>query len=85
MMYDGLKLCNMVIKSKDSGDFLGGPVTMTASSQCRGPRSDPWSGNYIPHTSTESSHAATKDPADHNEDQRTHVPQLRQTQPNNNK
>ena len=27
------------------GDFLGDPGAKTLSSQCRGPRFDPWSGN----------------------------------------
>ena len=27
------------------GDFPGGPVGKTPSSQCRGPEFDPWSGN----------------------------------------
>ena len=26
-------------------DFPGGPVAMTLSSQCRGPKFNPWSGN----------------------------------------
>ena len=30
--------------------FPGGPVVKTLSSQCRGPRFNRWSGNYIPHT-----------------------------------
>ena len=41
-------------------DFSGGPVTKTPSSQCRGPGFNPWSGNWIPQATTESSHAATK-------------------------
>ena len=44
----------MSIKKK-YGDFPGGPVAKVPSSQCRGPRFNPWSGNYIPH-------ATTKDP-----------------------
>ena len=28
------------------GDFLGGPVAKTPHSQCRGPRFNPWSGNW---------------------------------------
>ena len=36
-------------------DFAGGPGVKTPCSQCRGPRFNPRSGNYIPH-------AATKDP-----------------------
>ena len=38
-------------------------MAKTPHSQCRGPRFDPWSGNLIPHATTKSSHAATKDPA----------------------
>ena len=34
------------------GDFSGGLVAKTLSSQCRGHRFDPWSGNYIPHATT---------------------------------
>ena len=34
------------------GDFPGGPVAKTPQSQCRGPRYDTWSGNYITHTTT---------------------------------
>ena len=44
-------------------DFPGGPVVKTPCSQCRGPRFDPWSGNWILHVATKSPHAATKDPA----------------------
>ena len=43
-------------------DFPGGPAAKTPCSQCRGPRFNPWSGNYIPHASTKNSHARTKDP-----------------------
>ena len=35
-----------------SRDFPGGPVAETPCSHCRVPRSDPWSGNKIPHTAT---------------------------------
>ena len=37
-------------------DFPGGPVAKTLHSQCRGPRFDPWTGNYILHATTKSSH-----------------------------
>ena len=37
-----------------------GPVAKTPHSQCRGPMFNPWSGNYIPHATAKSSHAATK-------------------------
>ena len=35
-----------------SRDFPGGPVVKTLYSQCRGPGFNPWSGNYVPHTTT---------------------------------
>ena len=41
-------------------DFLGGPVAKTPCSQCRGPRFDPWSGNWIPCVTVERSRATTK-------------------------
>ena len=47
---------------KNSGGFLGGPVAKTPSSQCRGPGFHPWSGSHIPHSTTKSLHATTKDP-----------------------
>ena len=40
-------------------DFPGGPVAKTLCSQCRGLRLDPWSGNYIPHATSKSSHTTT--------------------------
>ena len=43
-----------------SWDFSGGPVAKTPSSQCRGPRLDPWSGNYIPQDTTKILCATTK-------------------------
>ena len=39
------------------GDFPGGAVAKTWSSQCQGPGFDPWSGNLMPHAATKSSHA----------------------------
>ena len=33
-------------ENKDMRYFPGGPVAETPCSQCRGPRFDPWSGNY---------------------------------------
>ena len=33
-------------------DVPGGPVAKTLSSQCRGPRFNPWSGSWIPHATT---------------------------------
>ena len=50
---------------------------LTPYSQCRGPRFDSWSGNYIPHAATKSLHTATKDPLCNNEDQRSRMAQLR--------
>ena len=52
-------------------------MAKTLYSQCRVPRFNPWSGNYIPHITTKSLKATTKDPACHNSGQRSHVPQLR--------
>ena len=40
------------MKSMSLRDFPGGPVAKTLSSQCRGPRFDPWSGSQILHTTT---------------------------------
>ena len=37
-------------------DDPGGPVALTPRSQCRGPRFEPWLGNYILHTTAKSSH-----------------------------
>ena len=42
----------------------------------RGPRFDPWSGNWIPHTATKGLHAAARAPAFRSEDG-SQVPQLR--------
>ena len=36
-------------KELNAWDFPGGPVAKTLSSQCRGPRLDPWSENWILH------------------------------------
>ena len=52
----------------DHRDLPGAPVTKALSSQSRGPRIHPWSGNQIPHTATKSSHSTAKDPVCHNED-----------------
>ena len=59
------------------GDFPGGPVAKTPGSQCRGPRFNPWLGNWIPHATTKSLHPTAKDPACCNKDQRSQVLQLR--------
>ena len=40
-------------------DFPGGPVAKALCSQCRGLRLDPWSGSYIPHATSKSSHTTT--------------------------
>ena len=48
------------------GDFPGGPVAKTLSSQCSGPRFNHWLGNWIPYAVTKSLHATTKDPTCHN-------------------
>ena len=39
------EMTGVCIKTRSRGDFPGGPVGKTPSSQCRGPRFDPWSGN----------------------------------------
>jgi len=51
----------LVLSLKVVRNFPGGPVAKTLSSQCKGPRFDPCSGNWI-------SHAITKinDPKYHN-------------------
>ena len=38
-------------------DFPGGLVAKTLCSQCRGPGSDPWSGNWIPHATIKTQHS----------------------------
>ena len=57
----GVHALYILLKSLIIWDFPGSPVVNTLRSQHRGPRFDPWSGNYIPH-------AATKDPTCCNED-----------------
>ena len=57
------------------GDFPGGPVAETQHSQGRGPRFDPWLGNWIPLAETNKSSRATM------KDQRSRVLQLRPAQP----
>ena len=56
-------------------NFPAGPVGRTPSSQCKGPGFIPWLGNWIPHSATKSSHAATKKSTCSN--WRSCVPQLR--------
>ena len=51
----------------------GDSVTKILSSQSRGPRFNPQSGNQIPHTTTKSLHIATKDLSCHNKDGRPQV------------
>ena len=41
-------------------DFPGGPLAKTLHSWYRGPRCNPWSGNWTPHSKTKSPHAAVK-------------------------
>ena len=36
--------------------FPAGPAAETPNSQCGGPRSNPWSGNWIPQATTQRSH-----------------------------
>lgn len=42
------------------GDFCSGPVVKTPHSQYRVPGLDPWSGNYILHSTTKNSHVTAK-------------------------
>ena len=42
--------------NKQGGDFSGGPEAETPHSQYCGPGFDPWSGNWIPHTTTKAQH-----------------------------
>ena len=58
-------------------DFPGGPVRKTPCSQHRGPRFNPWSGNYIPHVATKSSNATTKRSCMLQQDRISSVLQLR--------
>ena len=51
---------SVLMKSELYWDFPGGQVAKTACSQCRGPRFDPWSGNYFPHATTKTSYATTR-------------------------
>ena len=50
----------MVPHQVKHGDFPGGPVAKTLHSQCRGPKFDPLSGNYISHAATKSLRATIK-------------------------
>ena len=59
------------------GNFLGDPVVKTLCSQCRGHGFNLWSGNWIPQATIKSLHALTKDSTCRNENQRSHVLQLR--------
>ena len=49
-------------------DFSDDPVAKTPCSQCRGPEFDPWSGNWIPHATSDHLHASIKDPTCYNQD-----------------
>ena len=42
------KIYFLIYEENNWRDFPAGPVVETLSSQCRGPRFDPWSGNWIP-------------------------------------
>ena len=50
---------NTILRSGNR-DFPGSPVAKTLRFQCKGPRFDPWLGNWIPHATAKSLHAATK-------------------------
>jgi len=58
-----LSLTSLNVKIHSPKDFPGGPMAKTPHSQYRGPRCDPWLGNWILHAATKSSHAAAKNPA----------------------
>ena len=52
----------LIHKEREGRDFPGGSVVKIPDSQCRRPGFDPRSGTKIPHATTKSSNAATKDP-----------------------
>ena len=56
------KVVNETDKNPCPENFPGGPVVETPHSQCHWARFFPWSGNQIPHATTKSSHASTKNP-----------------------
>ena len=62
-MWSHLYVESKTKQTKTPRDLPGGPVAETPCSQFRGPGFDPWSGNWIPHATTRSLHATTKDPA----------------------
>ena len=41
-------------------DVPRGPVAKPLSSQCKGPRFNPWSGSYIPHATTKTQSSQKK-------------------------
>ena len=51
---------NTVNLKEKSQDFPGGPVVKTPHSQCRGPRFNSWSGNYVLNASTKTQHSQIK-------------------------
>ena len=59
-------------KSRKSWDFPGCSMAKTSSSQCRGPRFNPWSGNWIPYAATKSSMPQLKIPNAENKDPMYH-------------
>ena len=44
------------------GDFPHSPGAKTPSPQCKGPRFDPWSGDWIPPGAARGSHAVAREP-----------------------
>ena len=48
--------------------FPGGPLAKTLSSQCRGPRFNPWSENEIPYATTKEPTCRDEDPVCLDED-----------------
>ena len=45
------------LQKDNTGDFPGGPVAGTLSSQVGGPGFDPWSRNSVPHAATKSQYS----------------------------
>ena len=62
----GQKATERYLLEKKNRDFPAGLLARTLCSQFRGPRFDPWVGNWIPYAATKSLTATTKDPARHN-------------------
>ena len=72
---------NFIVKSTKR-NFLVVQWLRLCAPKTKGPWFDPWSGNWIPHAATKSVNATNRDPTCRNEDQRSHMLQLRPAQPN---